>query len=156
LLANATRRALRHGESVVAPRVSDLDAILPSTQGKVEFDTMEEGREAEVLDHLIRGAVLAVFKRVVPPETHRAVVEAFDSGVIASVGEDITAAEYASLLNTVPALTAPVRFALEGSDDRESPAMVASAVELVLEGLHLSKRLNKESSGAKASYRARG
>ena len=78
-----------------------------------------------------------------------------DAGTIASVGEDISSADYAKLLNDIPALAPPVREALEGSDDRESPAMVASAVELVLEGLHLSKRLNKEASGAKASYRAR-
>jgi len=156
LVANATRRALRHKESTVAPRVSDLDAILSSTQGKVEFDTLDDGREGEILEQLIKGAVLTVFKRIVPAETHRAVVEAFDSGVIASVGEDISSADYAKLLNDIPALTPPVRAALEGSDDRESPAMVASAVELVLEGLHLSKRLNKEASGAKASYRARG
>jgi len=155
LVANATRRALRHKESTVAPRVSDLDAILSSTQGKVEFDTLDDGREGEILDQLIKSAVLTVFKRIVPAETHRAVVEAFDGGVIASVGEDISSADYAKLLNGIPALAQPVRAALEGSDDRESPAMVASAVELVLEGLHLSKRLNKEASGAKASYRAR-
>jgi magnesium chelatase subunit I len=155
LVANATRRALRNKESTVAPRVSDLDAILSSTQGKVEFDTLDDGREGEILEQLIKAAVLTVFKRIVPAETHRAVVEAFDSGVVASVGEDISSADYAKLLNGISALAAPVRAALEGSDDRESPAMVASAVELVLEGLHLSKRLNKESSGAKASYRAR-
>ena len=156
LTANAIRRALRHKEATVAPRVSDLDAILSSTQGKVEFDTLDDGREGEILEQLIKGAVLTVFKRIVPAETHRAVVEAFDSGVIASVGEDISSADYAKLLNGIPALAPPVRAALEGSDDGESPAMVASAVELVLEGLHLSKRLNKEASGAKASYRARG
>ena len=35
------------------------------------------------------------------------------------------------------------------------PAAVASAVELILEGLHLSKRLNKDAVGARAQYRAR-
>jgi magnesium chelatase subunit I len=48
-----------------------------------------------------------------------------------------------------------VRAVLEDDDDRESPAVVASAVELVLEGLHLSKRLNKEATGGRAQYRAR-
>jgi len=33
---------------------------------------------------------------------------------------------------------------------------VASAVEFVLEGLHLSKRLNKDAVGGKATYRGRG
>ena len=37
----------------------------------------------------------------------------------------------------------------------ETPAGVASATEFVLEGLHLSKRLNKESVGARATFRGR-
>ena len=36
------------------------------------------------------------------------------------------------------------------------PAGLASAVEFVLEGLHLSKRLNKDAVGGRATYRARG
>jgi magnesium chelatase subunit I len=32
---------------------------------------------------------------------------------------------------------------------------VAAAVELLLEGLHLSKRLNKDAVGSRATYRAR-
>jgi hypothetical protein len=31
---------------------------------------------------------------------------------------------------------------------------MASAVELVLEGLHLSRRLNKDAAGARSGYRA--
>ncbi len=34
--------------------------------------------------------------------------------------------------------------------------MVASALEFLLEGLHLTKRLNKEAAGARATYRGRG
>ena len=37
----------------------------------------------------------------------------------------------------------------------ESPAAVAAAVSFVLEGLHLSKRLNKDTSGTSATYRSR-
>jgi magnesium chelatase subunit I len=155
LVANAMRRALRHGETTVAPRVSDLDAIISSTQGKIEFDTLDDGREAEILAQIIRAAVLSVFKRVVPPESHRAIVEAFESGGAVNAGEDITSADYASQLETMPALVPAVRAALEGNDDTESPAVIASAIELVLEGLHLSKRLNKDAAGARAQYRAR-
>ncbi|MXZ53003.1 MAG: hypothetical protein F4Z34_07455 [Acidimicrobiaceae bacterium] len=63
--------------------------------------------------------------------------------------------DYAGLLATVPALTAPVQALLADDEAAESPAMVASAVELVLEGLHLSKRLNKDAQGPRAQYRAR-
>ena len=50
----------------------------------------------------------------------------------------------------MPALRAPV-LALTGGD--ESPAAVAAAVEFVLEGLHLSKRLNKDDI-SRATYRS--
>ena len=40
--------------------------------------------------------------------------------------------------------------------DSSEPAELASAVELILEGLHLSKRLNKEAIGMRATYRGRG
>ena len=48
----------------------------------------------------------------------------------------------------MPALRAPVA-ELTGGDER--PAAVAGAVEFVLEGLHLSKRLNKDAVGARGS-----
>ena len=38
----------------------------------------------------------------------------------------------------------------------ESPAGIASGIEFVLEGLHLTKRLNKDAVGARATYRSRG
>ena len=64
-------------------------------------------------------------------------------------------ADYAALLGQVPALTAPVQALLADDAAAESPAMIASAVELVLEGLHLSKRLNKDAAGVRAQYRSR-
>jgi magnesium chelatase subunit I len=53
----------------------------------------------------------------------------------------------------VPDLREPVS-ALTADD--ESAASVASAVEFLLEGLHLSKRLNKDAMGGRAAYRGRG
>ena len=156
LVANATRRTLRTGEALVVPRVSDLDALAASTTGKVEFETLDDGREGEILEHLVRAAVLAVFKETVPPATHRAVIEAFDDGVTVSAGEDISSVDYLALLKSMPALDAPVHALLADEPDAEAPAVVASAVEFVLEGLHLSKRLNKEAAGGRAQYRSRG
>jgi magnesium chelatase subunit I len=37
----------------------------------------------------------------------------------------------------------------------ESPSAVAAAVEFILEGLHLSKRLNKDALGTNATYRGK-
>ena len=153
LSANAIRRALRAGEREVAPRVSDLDALAASTSGKVEIESLEEGRESQILQQLVSAAVLTVYKDRAPGEMMREVVTAFEEGAIAHVGEDIPSGELVALFNDIPALRAPV-LALTGGN--ESPSVLASAVEFVLEGLHLSRRLNKDTSGAKATYRGRG
>jgi magnesium chelatase subunit I len=153
LVANAARRALRHDEREVSPRVSDLDALAASTMGKVEIETLEDGREEQIAENLLRAAVLTVFKRRVPPGSLRDVVVSFEEGATVQTGDDVRSADLARLVEEVPALREPV-VALTGGD--ESPAVLASAVELVLEGLHLSKRLNKDTLAGTATYRSRG
>jgi magnesium chelatase subunit I len=153
MVANATRRALQQGETEVVPRVSDLEALGASTLGKVEIEALEEGREDQILEHLVKAAVLTVFRDRVPQEDLRAVVDAFDDGRVVAAGDDIGSADYVQLLADLPALREPVQ-SLTGGD--ENPAAIAAAVEFVLDGLHLSKRLNKESAGARANYRSRG
>jgi magnesium chelatase subunit I len=152
LAANALRRGLRSGERSVVARVDDLEALAASSIGKIEIESLEEGREGAIFENLVKGAVLTVFKDRVEPERTRDVVTAFEEGAIAHTGEDITSAQLAGLVETVPALRIPVLH-LTGGD--ESPAAVAAAVEFVLEGLHLSKRLNKDASGNRATYRGR-
>jgi magnesium chelatase subunit I len=152
LAANALRRGLRSGERAVVARIDDLDALAASSIGKIEIESLEEDREGAIFDSLVKGAVLTVFKERVPPEQTRDVVAAFEDGVIAHTGHDMTSAELARLVEEVPALRVPVAH-LTGGD--ESPSAVAAAVEFVLEGLHLSKRLNKDASGAQATYRGR-
>jgi magnesium chelatase subunit I len=152
LVANAMRRALIHGESDVVPRVTDLEALASSTAGKVEIESIEEGRDEQIVDHLLRAAVLTTFRSRLPIEDLRAVIDAFDGEVVVNAGEDVVSGDYVQLLENVPALRAPVAVLTDGD---ESPASVASAVEMILEGLHLSKRLNKEAIGARAQYRSR-
>ncbi|MBJ7293916.1 MAG: magnesium chelatase, partial [Ilumatobacteraceae bacterium] len=152
LSANAVRRALRAGEHEVAPRISDLDALASSTGGKVEIESLEEGRESGILQQLISGAVLTVYKELAPGEMMRDVLTAFEEGAVAHAGEDISSGELIALLTQIPALMPPVKVLIGGD---ESPAMLASAVEFILEGLHLTRRLNKDASGSKATYRSR-
>ena len=150
--ANALRRGLRAGERDVVPRVDDLDALAASSGGKIEIESLDEGREGAIFDNLVQAAVLTVFKARVAPEQTRDIVTAFEEGVVAHTGEDIASADLAALVESVPALRAPVAALTDGD---ESPAAVAAAVEFVLEGLHLSKRLNKDTSGNSATYRSR-
>jgi magnesium chelatase subunit I len=152
LVANATRRALRSGEHEVVPRVSDLDALVSSTAGKIEIETIEDGREGQVLERIVKASVLEVFRARVRPEKLGELVTSFEDGRVIHTGEDVPSAAYADLLGSTPGL----RDALADLGVGETPAGVASAVEFVLEGLHLSKRLNKDSIDGKATYRARG
>jgi len=152
LVANATRRALRNGESEAVPRISDLQALVSSTQGKVEIESLEEGREEAILSHLVSAAVLLVFRRRVHLADPQAVVGAFTADTVVHAGDDLPTSAYEGTLTQLPALSAPVLLLTGGSED---PGVVASAVEFLLEGLHLTKRLNKEAAGARATYRGR-
>ena len=152
LAANAIRRGLLAGENVVAPRVCDLDALVASTAGKIEIESVDEGREGAVFEQIVRGAVLQVFKRRVPGDKTKQVLAAFESGTVANTGEDVSSAELVKFAADIPELRT-LATSLVAAD--ESPASVASAVEFVLEGLHLAKRLNKDTSGGRAVYRSR-
>jgi len=154
LAANARRRALRNGEPMAVPRVSDLGAMITSTQGKIEVEALEEGHESEVVAHLISAAVLSVFRRRVTLADPGAVVSAFSEGMVVHAGDDLAAGEYLAVLRDMPALEPPAR-AIIGGSSPESPALMASALEFLLEGLHLTKRLNKDASGPRALYRSR-
>ncbi len=152
LIANASRRALTNNEDEAVPRVSDLDALIASTAGKVEIETLDDGREEQVLDRIMKAAVLEIFRARVRPEHLGPLVIAFESGLQINTGEDVPSAEYAGALAKLEGFSG----VLEDLGVGESPAAVASAIEFVLEGMHLTKRLNKDAVGGRATYRGRG
>jgi magnesium chelatase subunit I len=153
MAANALRRGLRLGETNVVPRVCDLDAFAASTGGKIEIEALEEGREGQVLRDLIKASVLTVYRQMVQPELIGAVLTAFEEGAIVHTGEDVPSEEQAMLIGNIPSLRPIVDSLIDGDD---SAASVAAAVEFILEGMHLSKRLNKDTSGlGGGTYRAR-
>ena len=153
VVANALRRSLRQHEDEVVPRITDLGAAVASTQGKIEIEAMEEGREAELIGQLLAAATLLVFRDTVNLPEASEIVEAFDGEVVAHTGDDLASSAYLSLLADVPALEPPTR---RIAGDSASDSEMASALEFLLEGLHLTKRLNKDASGARALYRSRG
>ncbi|MGA0788640.1 MAG: sigma 54-interacting transcriptional regulator [Ilumatobacteraceae bacterium] len=152
LAANALRRALRSGESEAVARIDDLDALAATSIGKIEIEALEDGREGVVFENLLRQAVLSAFRDLVDPSLTTPVVEAFEEGAVAHTGEGLPSAELAALASEVPGLADAVA-PLVGPTASE-PA-VASAVEFVLEGLHLSRRLNKDEASSGVTYRSR-
>ncbi len=98
LVANAMRRALVHGETDVVPRVSDLEALASSTAGKVEIESIDEGRDEQVVEHLLKAAILTTFRDSLSIEDLRAVVDAFEGSRVVHAGEDVGSADYVALV----------------------------------------------------------
>ena len=149
LLANAMRRAIRLKENEVVPRVSDLPYVLPALTGKIEFETVDDGREEQIVERLIQGAVLAVFNHYFSLGELEPIVAKFKAGYAVEVSDMTPSADYVKLLKDTEGLDV----ALEKLGVKGSGPYTASAVEFVLEGLHLNKRLNKDKVGGKFQYR---
>jgi magnesium chelatase subunit I len=147
LEAAALKRAVRLGESIGAPRVSDLGAVVASTVGKVELESVgDEAPEERVVERLITKALYSTFNRLVTLDDLDPIVEAFEDGFIVETGERTPSREYVAWLREVPGMDDAVAGlgTFDVTDGAEEPAVVASAVEFLLEGLHLARRLNKE------------
>jgi len=150
LAAAALKRAVRLGEPSAAPRISDLPAVVASTAGKIELETLgDETREDRVVDKLVARAVVNVFNRHFALSELAPLLDRFEEqGLEATVGDSEPSATHASLVAAAPELEDAIGRLNAG----ESPAGVASATEFVLEGLHLNRRLNKERRGGAVRY----
>jgi magnesium chelatase subunit I len=141
LAAAAVRRAARTGEPEAVPRVCDLPAVLSSSEGRIEFDTIEEGRESEILSRALHTAELEVFRARLNGFDFAPMLQRFDEGMTAETSDLTSATDLLAQFGDVPGLAKLLeRLGVE----EESPGVAASALEFALEGLHLSRRLNKD------------
>ena len=150
LAAAALKRAVRLDEPAAAPRISDLPAVVASTAGKIELETLgDETREDRVVEKLVARAVVNVFNRHFALSELAPLIDRFEEeGLQAEVGEFVPSSAHGALADAVPEL----RSAVARLDAGESPAGLASSIEFVLEGLHLNRRLNKERRGGGIRY----
>jgi len=154
--ASAVRRAAIAGEPLAVARVADLPSVITSSRGKVEFDDSDEGREFEVLEHLLRRAVADTVRSYLAGLDLRPLQEKFDEGLTVSSGDAVSAEQLLAQLGAIPVLSALLE-RLEPDGIGEGPAAIgiaAAAVEFTLEGLYLNKRLAKDSDGARTVYGA--
>jgi magnesium chelatase subunit I len=150
LVAAAVRRAARAGEPEAVPRVCDLPAAIESSLGRVEFDTIEEGREEEILVRALRTAELEVFRRRLSGFDFQPILGRFSQGFAAETSDLMPASQLLAQFGEVPGLA---RLLERLGVEEESPGVAASALEFALEGLHLSRRLNKDEAGRLGAYR---
>lgn len=145
LTASAIRRAARSGEHYAVPRPVDLWAVVPTSMGRIEFETMEEGREEWILEASLKKAIAEIYRRRLGGENFQPLLAKFEEGLTAQTSENLDAKNFLAQFGEVPGLARIMR-RLEVNE--ESPEAAAAALEFALEGLHLMRRLNKEATGA--------
>jgi magnesium chelatase subunit I len=142
VLSNAERRALLAGEPVAVPRVTDVYAALPSITGKFELEYEGELKGAETVGReLIRAAAANVADAYLSHLENRQVIEWFDLGGSLQLGDLLPASEVLDRAREVQGLIELAHAA--GIPAKASPALVASGVDFVLEGLYALKKIGR-------------
>jgi magnesium chelatase subunit I len=149
--ASAVRRAALTDEERPVVRICDLPPIVTSLRGKVEFEVSEEGREQEVLEHLLRRATADTFRARLGSADLSGLLTLFEGGGTVETGELVAATDLLSRVGEVTGLAKIMqRLGMDGS---ESLGHAAAAVEFALEGLYLMRRLSKDTVDGGAVYR---
>jgi magnesium chelatase subunit I len=150
IAAAALHRATAEGEPEPVARVVDLETAVDVLGGKIEFETGEEGREAEVLTHLLRTATAETVRRHFRGIDFGLLVQAIEDGAMVTTGERVTAREF---LTGLPVLGESELYD-EVCDrlDARNDGQRAGAIELALEGLYLGRKIGKDTDGSETVY----
>jgi magnesium chelatase subunit I len=151
LVGAALRRALRTGEERAVARPVDLAQVLAAGLGKIEFETFEEGREPEILARLLHRSQLEVFRARMVGVDFSGLLASFAEGVVVETDDVMSAADLLGQLDRIPGFAAMLAALEVQSESRE---LAASALEFVLDGLHLSRRLDREARASGVRYAA--
>jgi magnesium chelatase subunit I len=141
--ASALRRAALTGEDPAVARVCDLPATVATLRGKVEFEVDEEGRELELLAHLLRKATVETFRRRLGASDLKPLIERFNEGLVVQSGELVPGRRLLEQVGPFPGL-ARVMELLGIDEGGETPELAAAALEFALEGLFLNRRISKD------------
>jgi magnesium chelatase subunit I len=135
-------------------RIGDTVSVTSTLRGKVEFESGEEGREVELLSHLLRTATADTFRSRLAGLDLSSFISLVAEGRVVETGELVGADEVLSQVGRVPGL-AKVLGRL-GLGEAPTRGEAAAGVEFVLEGLHLTRRMSKElTADGKARYGGR-
>jgi len=155
IAAAALHRATRHGEERAVARVVDLETAVDVLGGKIEFETGEEGREREVLTHLLRTALAETVRGRFRGIDMGPLVEALEEGRTVVTGDSVTARDFLAGLPALPPAGAGESDVYDAVCERlgaTDDGTRASAIELALEGLYLARKVSKESGDGETVY----
>jgi magnesium chelatase subunit I len=164
IAAAALRRATVRGEDRAVARVVDLETAVDVLGGKIEFESGEEGREAEILTHLLRTATAETVREKFRGLDFALLVGAIEDGAMVTTGEVMSARD---MLTGLPVLGESDLYdqvceriyghsSVEEVAQRPSPDLTdgerAAAIELALEGLFLARKIGKDTDGSETIY----
>ncbi len=138
--AAALRRSAVLGEQTPIARAVDLSTVIDVLRGKLEFESGEEGRELEVLEHLLRRATADTARAHLAGVDLGPLVAAIDEGTPVVTGDTVTAAKLLATLPAANGVLTQVYERVQAEVDGER----AAAAELALEGLYLARRIAKD------------
>jgi magnesium chelatase subunit I len=142
VISNAERRALRNGESMVVPRVSDIYSAMPAITGKLELEYEGELRGADtVVRDLIRLAIARTFDVYFKDGNMQQITQWFDLGGQLKFSDTAASGELMDGLKHIQGLTE--KLTVVGVKAKDKPEMVVSAAEFLLEGLYAHKRIGR-------------
>ncbi|WP_183100840.1 magnesium chelatase [Nocardioides pelophilus] len=154
IAASALRRATVLGEDTAVARVVDLETAVDVLGGKIEFESGEEGREAEILTHLLRTATAETVRAHFRGLDFALLVEAIEEGATVTTGAGVSARDVLAGLPVLgeSELYDDVCERLFGSGGGDSDGQRACAIELALEGLFLARKIGKDTDGSETIY----
>jgi len=151
IIGSALRRCLELGERTAVPRITDIRSTYPSITGKLELEyEVEDTKEFEIVEDLAKRAVKIVFDQYFKLDDLTSIIECFENdGMVAEISQFQASEAYMEGFKVIPGM----KEAAESLTDIKSPSKASSAIEFILEGLHLSNKLNREAKGKGLVYK---
>lgn len=153
LISSAERRALLNAEPFACPRASDLSYMFSSMTGKMELSYSGEERGAHLVSvRLIRQAMRVVFQEYFGHDDCQSTIDWFHEQPNAFIIDDsLPAEQLVKKAEKVKGLMGRVKAYLK-DEDLNNPAVLASCIEFMLEGLYSHKKLSKTDVKGKKAY----
>ena len=150
IAAAALHRATSQGEDEAVARVVDLETAVDVLGGKIEFESGEEGREHEILTHLLRTATAETVRQHFRGLDFAVLINVIEDGAMVVTGEQVTARDFLTGLPVLgeSELYDDVCDRLRATNDGQR----AGAIELALEGLYLARKVSKDTAGGETVY----
>ena len=147
---SALRRCLKLGEGSAVPRITDIESTFPAIAGKLELEyEVAESKEQEIVENLAKRAIKSVFDTHFELEDLTPILESFEKGMKAEIAQDLPSEAYVEGFRVIPG----IKDAVAKLVDPQNAPEASSAIEFILEGLHLSNKLNREVVNDRVVYK---